>query len=228
LALEAVAVGMEQLVKYSPCGLHSSVTTLLQCWRELSRLFLAALPHSSDSSMPMGIGTESGMEGGNLLRLRPHCTGSAVAPGAHEETLSCSLVVPHLPLFLCQSLSLSSFIPISLRAHPPRRVVLIPHAMWYLRLSVLVFKFELRSLDALSSMLTAVSLPFEKRSFSLIPVFYPCACHYPSVMSICTDFVSFWTLLPDLVHSSNVSCVWQMLWHYFTWSRTQKVILHQL
>lgn len=42
--------------------LETSVMAFLMRWRECSRLFLDALPHSSDSSGPVGIGTET--EGG--------------------------------------------------------------------------------------------------------------------------------------------------------------------
>lgn len=127
---------------------------------------------------------------GKGLRLRPRFTGSATAPGAHGETLSRPLIVPYLPLSLSQNFSLSLFHPSCLLPlRIPHPGLLFSFHMQYHALQCIcmcVYTWVLRSSDTLWSALTVSSLPSEECSFSLIPMFYSCTRHYPSILNTCT------------------------------------------
>lgn len=114
---------MEQPAKCSPSEPNWRASTLPQRWGEFSRLFLAALPHSSDSSVPMGIGIGRRER---ELRLRPRFTGQPL-PQVHMGKHLAALSLFHLSFYLRRRIF--HFLFYHLLSPHPRAAVLILHTI---------------------------------------------------------------------------------------------------
>lgn len=170
-----------------------------------------------------GGGGWSRLEGGRGPRLRPCFTGSVTAPGAHGETLNRSRIVPYLPLSLSLNFSLSSLMLSFPPNPPPRTAVVVPHAVscsimcMCVCVSVKIISYTVVCTHRVLIAFWGVQLLFGTGVLFLY-----------QILSLYSEHLYCALEKPDLVHSSNISCLWQLLSHYFTWSKKEKVILHRL